>query len=61
MTYIKGNYKKTSTHNRVNMESKNRDTQEKPGNEIINQWHDDSSNWKLGIFYFNKKDKRVFP
>jgi uncharacterized membrane protein len=23
--------------------------------------HDDPSNWKLGILYYNKKDKRLFP
>jgi len=23
--------------------------------------NDDSKNWKLGIFYFNPKDKRLFP
>ncbi|MEO6901711.1 MAG: DUF5808 domain-containing protein [Bacteroidia bacterium] len=22
---------------------------------------DDESNWKWGIFYYNKKDKRIFP
>ncbi len=22
---------------------------------------DDTSNWFLGIFYFNKRDKRIFP
>lgn len=34
---------------------------EKPGKELLNQWHNDPSNWKLGIFYFNKDDKRIFP
>ena len=29
--------------------------------EQFDQWHDDPSNWKLGIFYFNKEDKRIFP
>ncbi len=24
-------------------------------------WHDDPKNWKLGIFYFNPEDKRIFP
>ncbi len=33
------------------MENKNRDTQEKPNNETMNQWHDDPSNWKLGILF----------
>ena len=27
--------------------------------ELKNKWHDDSKNWKLGIFYFNKEDKRI--
>jgi len=36
-------------------------TSEKPSQETLNQWHDDPSNWKFGIFYFNKKDKRIFP
>jgi len=34
---------------------------EEPSRETLNQWHDDPSNWKLGIFYFNKKDIRIFP
>jgi uncharacterized membrane protein len=34
---------------------------EKPDKETLNQWHDDPSNWKWGIFYYNKKDKRIFP
>ncbi|MFN3998976.1 DUF5808 domain-containing protein [Algoriphagus sp.] len=25
------------------------------------EWHQDPDNWKLGIFYFNKKDKRILP
>lgn len=33
----------------------------KPTPEALNNWHNDSSNWKWGIFYFNKKDKRIFP
>jgi uncharacterized membrane protein len=28
--------------------------------EEQNQWHNDSKNWKLGLFYFNKNDERVF-
>ena len=35
--------------------------EEKPTKEILQQWHDDPSNWRLGIFYFNKKDKRLLP
>ncbi len=29
--------------------------------ESNGNWHDDPSNWKLGIFYYNKADKRIFP
>ena len=29
--------------------------------ERYKQWHDDPKNWKLGIFYFNAEDKRIFP
>jgi len=28
---------------------------EKPSEETLRQWHADPDNWKLGIFYFNKK------
>jgi uncharacterized membrane protein len=28
--------------------------------ELNDKWHDDPNNWKLGIFYFNKEDKRLF-
>jgi uncharacterized membrane protein len=34
---------------------------EKPSKETLNEWHKDPSNWKWGIFYFNKNDKRIFP
>ena len=34
---------------------------EKPSKETLKAWHDDPSNWKWGIFYYNKKDKRIFP
>jgi len=27
----------------------------------LKQWHDDPKNWKLGIFYFNRMDSRLFP
>ncbi len=37
------------------------DTKEKPNKEIFDQWHDDPANWIWGIFYYNKKDKRIFP
>lgn len=35
--------------------------EDKPSKETIEEWHKDPSNWILGIFYFNKKDKRIFP
>ncbi|MBI3259173.1 MAG: hypothetical protein HYZ54_06845 [Ignavibacteriae bacterium] len=34
---------------------------QKPDSETRNSWHDDSSNWKFGIFYYNKADPRIFP
>lgn len=34
---------------------------EKPSKETMDSWQRDPSNWILGIFYFNKKDKRIFP
>lgn len=34
---------------------------DKPSQETLEEWHNDSNNWKWGIFYFNKKDKRIFP
>jgi len=36
-------------------------SKESPSRETLDAWHDDPANWKLGIFYFNKKDKRIFP
>jgi uncharacterized membrane protein len=35
--------------------------QEKPSQETIDNWHKDPNNWILGIFYYNKTDKRIFP
>jgi len=32
-----------------------------PTKETLEKWHNDPSNWKWGIFYFNKEDKRIFP
>ena len=32
-----------------------------PTQETLDQWHNDPSNWKLGIFYYNKQDKRLLP
>jgi uncharacterized membrane protein len=34
---------------------------EKPTQEEIDAWYDDPKNWKLGIFYYNPSDKRIFP
>lgn len=34
---------------------------QKPSAETYSKWHNDPGNWKLGIFYFNKADKRIFP
>jgi len=31
-----------------------------PSKENIEKWHNDPNNWKLGLFYFNKEDNRVF-
>jgi uncharacterized membrane protein len=33
----------------------------KPGKETYEIWRNDPKNWKLGIFYFNKLDRRIFP
>ena len=33
----------------------------KPTKEQLDKWHDDPSNWRWGLFYYNKEDKRVFP
>ena len=32
-----------------------------PDRETLEKWHKDPNNWKFGIFYFNKNDKRIFP
>ena len=37
------------------------ESKERPDKESFDQWHDDLSNWRLGIFYYNKKDKRLLP
>ena len=34
---------------------------EKPDKETLKKWHDDPANWRDKIFYYNKKDKRLFP
>lgn len=33
----------------------------KPDKETLQRWQKDSTNWKWGLFYFNKEDKRIFP
>jgi uncharacterized membrane protein len=35
--------------------------EEKPSRETLDQWHNDPANWRMGFFYYNKKDKRIFP
>ena len=32
-----------------------------PTKEILENWYKDQKNWKFGIFYFNRNDKRIFP
>lgn len=34
---------------------------EKPTKETLEKWHKDPNNWRFGIFYFNKEDKRLLP
>ena len=34
---------------------------EKPDKQILDEWQKDPANWKFGIFYYNPKDKRIFP
>ena len=33
----------------------------KPDKELLKQWSDDPNNWKWGLFYYNKEDKRLLP
>ena len=33
----------------------------KPDKETQDKWIQDSNNWKWGLFYYNKEDKRIFP
>jgi uncharacterized membrane protein len=40
---------------------KKMEAEKKPDQETYDKWHSDPENWKLGVFYFNKKDKRMFP
>lgn len=30
-----------------------------PSKEILDKWHNDPKNWKWGMFYYNKEDKRL--
>ena len=32
-----------------------------PSKETLVKWQKDSKNWKWGMFYYNKEDKRIFP
>ncbi len=34
---------------------------ENPSEETKEQWHNNPDNWKFGMFYFNKEDKRLLP
>jgi uncharacterized membrane protein len=34
---------------------------QKPSKETLDKWHKDPNNWTLGLFYYNKEDKRIFP
>ena len=36
-------------------------TEEKLTKDTLENWRKDPNNWKWGIFYFNKDDKRIFP
>ena len=33
----------------------------KPSKETLAAWSSDPNNWKWGIFYYNKADKRLMP
>lgn len=35
--------------------------EEKPSKETLEKWSKDPNNWVWGIFYYNPKDKRIFP
>ena len=34
---------------------------DKPSKETLEQWSKDPDNWIWGMFYYNPKDKRIFP
>lgn len=36
-------------------------TDNEPSEETKNQWQNDPDNWIWGIFYYNPKDRRLFP
>lgn len=33
----------------------------KPSKELKEIWRQDPDNWKFGLFYFNRQDKRILP
>ncbi|MES2544052.1 MAG: DUF5808 domain-containing protein [Bacteroidota bacterium] len=35
--------------------------QEEPSKETLQNWSKDPNNWKWGMFYYNKEDKRILP
>lgn len=37
------------------------ENQDKPSQETLEKWSKDPNNWILGIFYYNKEDKRLMP
>lgn len=37
------------------------DSEEKPSKETLDKWSKDPNNWLWGMFYYNPKDKRIFP
>ncbi len=37
------------------------ENQDKPSQETLEKWSKDPNNWKWGIFYYNKEDKRLMP
>ncbi len=36
-------------------------TKERPPELLLKQWHEDPKYWKLGVLYYNKENKRLFP
>lgn len=32
-----------------------------PDQETAEKWQNDPANWKMGIFYYNPRDSRIFP